>query len=61
MTITLLFGAVLAVNGVVAVVLFFRPGAPDGFDQSPADVAAVIAEAEVLCAADAVVRAAVVS
>jgi hypothetical protein len=59
MTITLLFAAVLAVNLLVAVALFFRPDAPDAFDQPPADVAAVIAEAEVLCAADAVVRAAV--
>jgi hypothetical protein len=59
MTITVMFAAVLAVNVLVAGVLFFRPDAPDEFDQPPADVAAVIAEAEVLCAADAVVRAAV--
>jgi hypothetical protein len=61
MTITALFAAALAANIVVAVVAFFRPDAPDEFDQVPADVAAVIAEAEVLCAADAVVRAAAVS
>jgi hypothetical protein len=61
MTITILFGAALAVNLLVAVALFFRPDAPDEFNQVPADVAAVIAEAEVLCAADAVVRAAAVS